>query len=170
MAPTLPFVAVTGPRALNRPTGQVDADAGPESPSEEPLGEPPGQEELGSGRQTTWGAQRSPQNHPELVVGTGRHCFVWGCLPSSSASRVQTLTLSTGPLPRARAAALRRRPPVHPTPLHRLAWDTLQMTTPSRHSAPALGILPEASQASTTTTSQDHRGPFSHRLATSSFP
>lgn len=44
----------------------------------------------GIGRQTAWGAQRTPQNHPEhrplpsqAVMGTGSHCFIWGCLPAA---------------------------------------------------------------------------------------
>ena len=36
VAPSLPVVAITGPRAPNRPTGQVDADTGPESPARSP--------------------------------------------------------------------------------------------------------------------------------------
>lgn len=42
-APSLSFVAIPGPWALNRPTGQVDGDAEPESPSEEPPGRASGE-------------------------------------------------------------------------------------------------------------------------------
>ncbi|CAI9156628.1 unnamed protein product [Rangifer tarandus platyrhynchus] len=77
----------------------------------------------------------------QLVAGTSRHRFVWGCLPSSSASRVQTLPLSAGPLPRARAGALQRRPPrtrsapsshVGHTPAQREAPDSTPVVPPQR--------------------------------------
>lgn len=177
MAPSLPVVAITCPRALNRPTGQVGADSGLNHPVRSLLESLRGRRSWELGGRLPGALKGPPQNPPEhcplpsqAVVGTGRHRFIWGCLPSSSASGVQTLPLSSGPLPRARAGALRRRPPAHPIPLRHLVWDTLQMTMPSRHSAPALGILPEASQASTTTMSQDHRRPVSHRFTTSGFP
>ena len=37
MAPSLPVVAITGPQALNRPTGQVGADSGLNHPVRSPL-------------------------------------------------------------------------------------------------------------------------------------
>lgn len=127
---------------------------GQNHPARSPRGEPPGQEELGSGRRTTWGAQRAPQNHPECCP-----------LPSQACGGHQQASLRLGLSAQQLCLPSADTAPFCGTPAQSQSWSpteeaarTLRSAPSSRvghtpgddaitHSAPASSILPEASRA-----------------------